>query len=206
MSTRTTTAVLLMMAAANFCAADLPPENPSYAEIAYEPVSIFICLHGDGSPIAAAYAHGGVLVDATITLHLMYNDGRPAANYPAEDLWLDSSAYGLVYCPEGTIADRDTDANGITVWQQPLHAGGSWLSGERLHVFVEGGPLNQPGFLVRFNSPDNDGNLQSNVTDLSSFTADFFGSYSYRSDFNWDDAINLTDVSFFAAHYGHLCP
>ena len=57
-----------------------------------------------------------------------------------------------------------------------------------------------------FNSPDINGDLAINLTDVTLFAADFFGPYAYRSDFNWDGAINLLDVTVLSGSMGITCP
>ncbi len=175
----------------------------SWAEIAHQPVSYFVCPAGDGVWLTTAFAEGGVTVDGTITLHLLDMLQDPIPFYPAEDIWIESSQDDLLHRTGGTIADHDTDADGITVWQLPLRAGGTWTPGSTLRVVIAGMILQRPGLQARHNSPDINGDLDVNLADLSAFAGDYHGVYAYRSDYNWDGAINLTDVSAVAAHYGH---
>jgi hypothetical protein len=175
-----------------------------WAEIAHQPVSYFVCPAGDGGWLSAAFAEGGATVNGTITLHMLDLLDDPIPYYPAEDIWLESSHDDLVFPVGGTIPDRDTDTNGITVWQLPLGAGGTWTPGSTLHVVIAGVSPVQPALQVRHNSPDINGDLEASLADLTAFATDYFGVYAYRSDYNWDGAINLADVSALAAHYGHV--
>ena len=60
---------------------------------------------------------------------------------------------------------------------------------------------------MSYNSPDINGDLIVNLTDISLFAVDFFGAvYMYRSDFNYDGAINLTDLAMLAPTIGVPCP
>jgi hypothetical protein len=58
---------------------------------------------------------------------------------------------------------------------------------------------------VFFNSPDIDGNLRVDVGDLTLFARDFFSSYDYRSDFDWDDRVSLSDLAIMAQELGMSC-
>lgn len=191
------------LAAYGASVASSQPFDESWVEIAHAPVSYFVCPAGDGAWLTTAFAEGGVTVDGTITLHLLDILHDPIPFYPAEDIWLESSQGDLAHRIGGTIADRDTDAAGITVWQLPLRAGGTWTPGSTLRVMIAGMVLQRPGLQARHNSPDINGDLDVNLADLTAFASDYHGAYAYRSDYNWDGAINLTDVSAVAVHYGH---
>ncbi len=198
-------AILIPAATAH---ADIPPLDTSYTEIAYqgtETLSLTCFPNGNGAPFTEAYLDDGTLVDATITLHLHDFYDNPVPFYPKEDIWLEATDFGLAMCPGGTCPDTDTDINGITVWTNPLHAGGT--SQSLLQVFVNGSPLNNsPGLNMRTNSPDINGDLAVNLIDLGYFALDLNGPYNYRSDFHFDGAINLPDLGKLAAAFGSHCP
>lgn len=190
-------------------ATDIPDLDLSYYQTAAtEPVSIFTVPDGQGNGFDAAFAFDGAVMDATITLHLVDAQGVPFSGYPAEDMWLETTQDGLAPCPGGSIADANTDANGMTQWQEPLAAGGyTDPVNELTIVMVGGGALSQPPLDIYFNSPDLSRDGLVDITDIAMFAQDFFGAYSYRSDFNWDDAINLSDVSFMTTRgIGAECP
>jgi hypothetical protein len=56
------------------------------------------------------------------------------------------------------------------------------------------------------NSPDINGDLTVNIQDASQFNSDIFGTYSYRSDFNYDGVVNLSDAGIMQAAIGASCP
>ncbi len=114
---------------------------------------------------------------------------------------------GLVTCAGGSIADRGTGPDGQTTFSQPIAGGGhSDLAGdERTLVLVSGMPLEQPGLPMRFNSADIDGDLHVNLSDVSRFAQNYFVNYDYRSDFTWDGAINLADLSRLASAIAAVC-
>ena len=196
--------------AASAVTTDIPDPDLSYYETAAtEPVSVFTVPDGQGNGFDAAFAFGGAVMDATITLHLVDAMGAPFAGFPAEDMWLATTQGGLAPCPpDGSIADAATDANGMTQWQEPLAAGGyTDPVSELTIVFVSGGALSQPPLDIYFNSPDLSGDGLVDITDIAMFAQDLFGAYSYRSDFNWDGAINLSDVSYMTTlGIGAECP
>lgn len=55
------------------------------------------------------------------------------------------------------------------------------------------------------NSPDIDGNLVVNLQDVVLFSSDMSGTYNFRSDFNFDGIINLSDLAFLAGGMGTTC-
>jgi len=166
--------------------------------------SVFNLPNGAGDPLTHALMPNGTVVDATITLTLVDALGEPIATYPSEDLWLETTGGSFSYCPNGTAAGSVTDANGQTRWNNELLAGGSSF-GNLVVVMVAGAALNQAGLDIVFNSADIDGDLVSNVSDLTPFATDYFGAYNYRSDFVRDGAINVSDLTQFARGYGSSC-
>jgi hypothetical protein len=115
---------------------------------------------------------------------------------------------GLAACVGGADADDPTDANGQTEWRDSLVAGGHTVPGSELtQVYVNGEPLQSgAGVDVQFNSADIDGSGAANLTDISLFTQTLFGDYSYRADFLWDGAINLSDAILMTQGNGAACP
>jgi hypothetical protein len=166
--------------------------------------SVYVYPDGNGLPLTEAYGEGGVTVDATITLALRFGDDTAVINYPREDIWLETADSGLVLCALGSIPDADTDSNGETTWTQPLKAGGH--SQAACHVIVAGSALIIPGLPFKFNSPDINGDLAVDLSDLSMFAENFYGAYHHRADYTNDQIINLSDLAIFAAGYQTVCP
>lgn len=172
-------------------------------------VSLVVLPDGTGTRFDQAQTLGGGTTDATLYLELLDSE-TPVVNFPAEDLWLEARLGGLVVCTGGTVADRDTDANGITLWAAALQAGGTAdpSIGDGLAVFLMGDPYSGPD-LDRFTlvSPDLNGDRWVNVADIPYFASDFSsGLAPRRSDFLWDGVMNLSDVGRFAAAMGSICP
>jgi hypothetical protein len=193
--------------------AGVPPEPwVEVVQHADQPISLFCTPAGDGAAFADANAFGGSRIDATLEV-ILYNDqpgwGEPVANYPAEDMWLQSYPPTLAPCPGGTIADANTDQDGRTHWGRPLRAGGHLDpdAGNELLLFVNGTPAyGLPELGMRFNSADLNGDGLVNLSDVGEFAIDLFGVYAYRSDFVWDGIINLSDVGRMARSIGGACP
>jgi len=107
-------------------------------------------------------------------------------------------------------ADHDADAEGWTTFSLAPRAGG-WSQG-LLEIYLLEDPASAmgsdiPAMPIYFNSPDIDGDLQVDLTDVTLFAQDYHsGENPFRSDLAWDGAINLTDVSVFASHLGVGCP
>lgn len=130
--------------------------------------------------------------------------GAVVANFPAEDMWLESGDGGMVPCTGGTNADQNTDENGFTTWATALNAGGS--SEDLCYVYVNGQALNGVPFALAFNSADINGDGVVNLTDVGLFSGAFFGSYDFAADFFADGILNLNDVGRLATGLGAACP
>jgi hypothetical protein len=188
--------------------ADIPPLNESWAELAYEgpeTLSLFTVPDGSGKPFTQAYLPSGVLVDGTITLHVVDYNYNPISDFPREDIWLESTDDGLINCIGGSNPDANTDANGITTWTSGLNAGGSSMS--LIRVYINGSPLySSQGLNLHTNSTDINGDLTVNLIDVTLFSQDLFNAYNYRSDFHCDGVINLLDVQKLAESVQADCP
>ena len=172
-----------------------------------ETLTLFVVPDGSGNSFDQASLPYGGQADATITLLLMDPMNDPIAHFPFEDMWLESRDAGLVPCRGGTTADANTDAAGITTWATPLHAGGHNQS--LMDVIVNGSTLDQAAPLaLSFNSPDINGDLIVNLTDLQIFAEDFYNLFnaSFRSDFHRDGVVNLSDLPPMAEAIGAACP
>lgn len=211
-------AALLALAALAPAAAlaDWPPmfwEEVSTAETAApagaQPV-LFSVPDGSGAPFTQARVVGGQIVDATITLYLRDPGGNPIVGVPAIDMWLEkeilAGSGSFPACPYGTTADGPTDADGIARWAMPLEAGG-WSTSRTL-VLVWGQSLaTNTGLILRHNSPDLNGDLVVNLSDVPLFAADFMsGTNAFRSDLHFDGQVNLSDIPRLAGAMGRGCP
>jgi len=176
-------------------------------------VSVYTLPDGSGDPLSYAYQWDGVpgnqpsRVDATITLTLLYY-GDPVYSYPREDMWLATSLGGLVLCPGGSIADSNTDQNGQTTFSLPIYGGGASdpAAGEECIVMVAGMQCPDEGVDLQFNSPDINGDLVVNLTDVVYFVQIYEADYDYAADFYWDGTINLSDIVLLAGGLGAMCP
>lgn len=170
--------------------------------------TLLISPDGSGPPITEARTSDGTVVDATIHLTLLYNcDGvvGSVANFPVEDLWLETVGGGVVFCRGGSIADDPSDLDGNTKWSLPLRGGG-WDEGAS-RVVVNGMPLgSSEGLTLNFNSPDLNGDGQVNLMDVTEFAQDYFSGYTFRSDLFRDGVPNLSDLGSLAEFMGKSCP
>jgi hypothetical protein len=109
-------------------------------------------------------------------------------------------------------ADLPTNNVGQTQFTMAYY-GGSWVEaattgGTYVWLLENSGAWNRiPTPLnVSYNSPDINGDLVVNLSDVALFANDFFTGYNYRSDYNYDQIINLTDLALFASAIGSTCP
>ncbi len=184
-----------------------------------EPIHIMITPGDGGDPLNAAEFSGGAPVDATIRVQLLATGGdlgvsklpESIADFPFEDIWLE--APGVAMCAGGATADANTDADGWFTFSGRLNGGG-WtdanLGTPGLQVMVSGMALDDQTASIRphilVNSPDLNGDGMVNMADIPPFADDFHGSYAFRSDFQWDGVINLSDVTRLATSLGESCP
>jgi len=171
-----------------------------------EMATVMVVPDGSGTPLSAASLANGAIIDATITLYVNDCYDQPIAAFPREDMWLESLDQGLISCVGGSIADANTDADGVTTWSRPLQAGGA--SQTACAIFINGSAVMYPSSLpLQFNSPDINGDGLINLTDVSLLAGDYYSStYQFRSDFARDGNINLSDLAKFVPALGANCP
>ncbi len=173
------------------------------------PASVYTHPDGNGHPLAHCQAFGGDLGhDATIIMRVVTMGGDPIENWPFEDLWIEPNQGGMFACIAGNCADANTDANGETSFATPLAAGGySNYPDDLMVAYMSGLPAETPPMAVYVNSPDLDGNLVVNLTDLVLFAMAYRnGEMAYRYDYWWDGVLDISDVVLFTQGYGTECP
>jgi len=120
-------------------------------------------------------------------------------------MWLATNDGNQGACSWGMLADQDTDVNGMTYWVNPQPAGG--FSEGPVFVYVSGEAIySNAGLPLKFRSPDLNGDLQVNLTDVAIFAGDYFGGFQPRSDLSGDGVTNLSDVALLAQHFMAVCP
>jgi len=171
-------------------------------------VSVFTVPDGSGDPLCDCYLFGGQKTDATIELILMDQDGNPVPYFPAEEMWLATMQDGLVRCSHGSIADNPTDQDGRTTFSGPIYGGGASdpERGEYSVIVVAGCASYDPGRIILFNSPDLNGDLKVNLSDVVCYRIFMDDTISYAFDFYWDGIINLSDLVLFSRAIGASCP
>jgi hypothetical protein len=176
-------------------------------------VSVYTLPDGSGDSLSNAWhwdgvpGHPPVRIDATIT-YTLFAYGDPVFGYPREDMWLVTSLGGLVLCPAGSIADANTNQMGQTTFSQAVRGGGATdpNGGEVCLVMVSGMVCPLEGLDIQFNSPDINGDLTVNLTDVVLFAGDYGGAYDYAADFYWDGVVNLSDAVYLAWGLQVSCP
>jgi len=171
-------------------------------------LALFNLPDGGGSPFSSAQILGGsgAEVDATIEIIIIDAFGVAIPNFPAEDMWLESTNGGMSSCAGGTIADFNSNAFGFSQWAMPLRAGG--FDAGTCEVMVNGVALDCGGlpFNLAFNSADINGDLIVNLVDVGLFSVVFYGAYDFSADFYADGVMNLADVGRLASGVGAACP
>lgn len=180
-------------------------------------VSMFLIPNGSGTQLANCYAFGGTSTSAVISVTLIDAAGLPVVNVPATDVRLQEISSNVFWCSNAwypppvhapNLADMASNAAGQTQFSLSYHGGG-WVHGSTFVWVLEASgawmqiptPVN-----VSYNSPDITGDLVVNLSDVGLFAIDFFSGYMYRSDFNYDGVVNLTDLAMLAPTLGISCP
>jgi hypothetical protein len=185
----------------------LPDYDFSVAWRSYEGpefLTLMITPAGTGQFFSQARLPDGTIADGTINLRLVDWGGVPVNGYPLEDIWLQDLSSPLKFCGIFELwPDLDTDINGETLWFNRPRGGGYTVG--NLQVYVNGNPLLGPPLPLQINSPDINADLRVNLSDLTPFTEDYFGTYHFRSDLHHDGVINLSDVTILAEWMGRGC-
>ena len=170
-----------------------------------EVLGLMVVPDGSGPDFTEAQSAYSGTFDASISLLFLDGLGIPVSGFPAEDMWLVSDDSGMVSCPGGTIADGPTNATGQATFSRAMKAGG-WSNGLTLLVVNGAEVYTQPGVALHINSPDINGDLLVNLSDVQLFAGDFYGSYHFRSDLAFDNVINLSDIVPLSRALGATCP
>lgn len=181
-------------------------------------VSVMIVPDGSGFPLSNCFERGGTqLTSGKITVTLVDSGGNVVPAYPPNWITLEEMTSPLVWCRNvanpptancPNYADLPTDAAGQTTFTLSYYGGSQVQSPTNVWVFVPtSGWFSIPiTGNVSFNSPDINGDLLVNLTDIAIFAMDFFGPYNYRSDFNYDQLVAIVDLAMFAPHLNKACP
>lgn len=207
-----------------FCAGTVagnPVIVPLVDVIEFQPtseVSLAVVPDGSGTPFAGAWNGDGVPVDATLRIWLVDDQGYPMDGFLAGDVWLRfpeyqgtvASCVEIPYSGDVFFPDGDSDGDGMMQWTLPLRGGG-WSEGP-VELWIYGMRAMAPDFSevpplpIRVNSPDVNGDLEVDLTDITLFAQDLGGPYNFRSDLCWDGGIDLSDIVIFAQGIGAICP
>ncbi len=159
----------------------------------------------------------------TIVVRLMSSNGISVANYPRDYIVLNGGEGDLHNClPRGhvvrafAIADANTDANGYTTFtvQTPFYCGGQLAAGEDSFLVLAndnaGGAYDWvvlgSSRKLSIRTPDFDGDGIVGLADSQILAATLYGVYDRKADLNFDNLVNLSDLSLFASGYGTACP
>jgi len=191
----------------NVPAGDCPARMVTYED---SPLEISICNFPDGT--GYSFSHGFnpnelFQVDGTITVRGL-EDGVDLK----EHFWLDfqgpPSTRTIKFDPAVNsgkhVADYDPSA-GKTKFENPCRSGGTaWYPDHPCIIQTPSGPITSGDYpaLIYFNSPDITGNGVVGVEDWLLYKIDYRILYNYRSDFKWDEHIDMSDLVIFQSAYG----
>jgi hypothetical protein len=187
----------MLLGLASMASATIPDPNLSSAVAA-----------GSGTILAVPSGAGDSIgsIGATITVTVLDASGAAIAGFPFQDIYVDDIGNGdLSLCQGGSTADANTNASGVTTISGTIGGGGFTQAG--LGVYLSGVAINGTSISIDVNSCDTSGDLKVDLVDLGDFASDFTGGvYNFRSDFDFNAALDLADVGRFAQFFGDLCP
>ena len=174
-------------------------------EWATAPVSV--CVWPDGRP-AVVHLAGGIPTDAVLRIRVIDLDLQPVPGVALADLaWFDGSGPGAV-CAD----PRAGPVTGADGWVAvPFRGGGHRTADEASPALLTLNACPQLELRIptpiHFNSPDISGDLRVDLSHVPLFARDYYeGRGAYRSDFDWDGQVNLSDLVVLAGALGVQCP
>jgi len=187
----------------------LPDINLSYAVFTHQTgnqgtLSMMMVPDGTGDVLAEVIRADGTRVNGEITVYVRDFAGVGMPGVLPAEITVGSDDPRLVFCDEFNIARVATDPDGLSYFDGPFGGGGTSTSLLRISVCYDF--LTTVFLPLQINSPDITGDLKVDLQDVQAFAVDFYGSYDYRSDFEYDGVVNLSDVTLMAQHLGASCP
>lgn len=139
----------------------------------------------NGQWIREDYDQGGLMLDAGMGNVALCGEALPMLSVPGPPYLL----YAAAIHGGGHSA---VDATGSPVASAQVWWAPSSVWGHRpIELYI--------------NSPDINGDLVVNMTDYSLFATDYNGTYNFRSDFNYDNLVNVGDLTIFSSALGIDC-
>jgi len=170
------------------------------------PGPISVCVLPDGAVRTYSYLSSGQEVNAVLMFLVEDWTGDPPSPFVHVE-WFGGGPG--VNCGFSAVV-LSSDSEGWVTWVPDFRGGGHRGPEEPVFLGLMMMELcpNQHLELregVYFNSPDISGDLEVDLADVQLFAGDFLGSYKYRSDFNADGAVNLSDIGIMAQAIGSAC-
>ena len=145
--------------------------------------------------------------DVVVTVHVRDANDDPVANYPFQDVWLDSASGldNVNICLGGSVADGNSNGEGMTTISGTIYGGG-WTQ-DGLQVYLAGNPAISAPLAIDVNSPDITGDRVVNLSDVAEFGVHFFDqNYDFQIDFDQRGTEDIVDLAILAEHIGERCP
>jgi len=173
-----------------------------------------VCIFPDGRTTLQDGTAGSIELTIYQVQYLTDLGTWTGVNIPLQGLLLGAGASNLALCGSATpfMQVDSSEPRPVFVFLEPIFGGGHSAVDElgnpvsEACVYWAESECGDVGVEIYFNSPDINGDLMVSLSDNGMFTMDLYGSYSYRSDFNFDGVINLSDLGIFSGSYGISCP
>jgi len=171
-----------------------------------------VCIYPDGRTSLSNAVFENLEIFLGLGLqHYDYDTGWSQYPYPDQGLQLGDQNTTIAIC-DNMNAYMVIDDNYPSFGYQPIYGGGHSA------VDVNGDPISSAilfwapdqecgvfGLELYFNSPDINGDLAINLTDVVIYSQDSNGAYNYRSDFNYDGLIDSFDYNVLVGAFMITC-
>lgn len=174
-------------------------------EYRWEPAGpVSICLAPDRA--ARVFLAGGVETQAVLSFPVAIMAGWPEPETVPVEWWSSGPEVLCGGTTESVVRDQDGRVSLLPAMRGGGHRGPDETGAISLWIPVCPNQMLEIEEGVCFNSPDINGDLAVNLSDVALFAADYHGAYDYRSDFIWDGALNLSDLVVLSRDLGGVCP
>lgn len=171
-----------------------------------------VCIFPDGRTSLTSASLGGLALQIDLLQKINWSDGQYYNyNWPMHGMLLGDASTNLILCGQQD-AYLVHSASAFAFPSVPIYGGGHSgvdQSGQPIASAVVHWAPDDCGvhsIAVAFNSPDITGDLIVDLSDTVLFSSDISNVYNYRSDFNYDGVVNMSDLVIYCSGLGAACP
>jgi hypothetical protein len=173
-----------------------------------------VCIYPDGRTSLDDATAGGIALLLYRVEYLTDAGTWTPIDFPDQGLMLGDPRSTLSVCgaPGPILVVDYSEGRPVFFERQPIPGGGhspvdatGHPTGTAMFYWSPDMYCGATSLNLWFNSPDIDGSLSVDLADIPYLAADYQGAYNYRSDFDFDGAVGLTDIAVMAGALGAAC-